>query len=195
MYGNFAATIETKDKTLSSYPLGFEFIANLEYNIVGEDDWTPFVLELKNAGVQHIYFTGTCLPNYQAFRSAASINGFDAIYTTDANFYEDSCRQANDDGVMNNTYVRMAFIPFEERDYAPGVNDYLEIMEEKGGGSVIGNADCFSIPSLGDSCKTCGSNLTRSCVLEEAAKIDEWSGGGMHVASDRCKRTTAMECN
>ena len=40
---------------------------------------------------------------------AASINGFDAIYTTDANFYEDSCRQANDDGVMNNTYVRMVY--------------------------------------------------------------------------------------
>ncbi|GIR35120.1 MAG: hypothetical protein CM15mP49_05050 [Actinomycetota bacterium] len=32
--------------------------------------------------------------------------------------------------------------------------------------------------------KACGSNLTRSCVLEEAAKIDEWSGGGMHVASN-----------
>ena len=127
MYGNFSATIETKDKTLSSYPaLGFEFIANLEYNIVGEDDWTPFVLELKDAGVEHVYFTGTCLPNYQAFRAAASVNGYEAIYTTDANFYENSCREANSDGVMNNTYVRMAFIPFEERNYAPGVNDYLD---------------------------------------------------------------------
>ena len=186
MYGNFAATIETKDKTLSSYPaLGFEFITNLEYNIVGEDDWTPFVLELKNAGVQHIYFTGTCLPNYQAFRSAASINGFDAIYTTDANFYEDSCRQANDDGVMNNTYVRMAFIPFEERDYAPGVNDYLEIMEEKGGEiALLGMQTASAFLLWATAAKTCGSNLTRSCVLEEAAKIDEWSGGGMHVASD-----------
>ena len=186
MYGNFAATIETKDKTLSSYPpLGFEFIANLEYNIVGEDDWTPFVLELKNAGVEHIYFTGTCLPNYQAFRAAASVNSFDAIYTTDANFYENSCREANSDGVMNNTYVRMAFIPFEERDYAPGVNDYLELMEEKGGEvALLGMQAASAFLLWATAAKACGSNLTRSCVLEEAAKIDEWSGGGMHVASD-----------
>ena len=186
MFGNFAATIETKDKTLSSYPpLGFEFIGNLEYNIVGEDDWTPFVLELKNAGVKHIYFTGTCLPNYQAFRSAASVNGFDAIYTTDANFYENSCREANDDGVMNNTYVRMAFIPFEERNYSPGVNDYLEIMEEKGGEiALLGMQAASAFLLWATAAKACGSDLTRSCVLEEAAKIDEWSGGGMHVASD-----------
>ena len=186
MFGNFAATIETKDKTLSSYPpLGFEFIANLEYNIVGEDDWTPFVLELKNAGVEHIYFTGTCLPNYQAFRAAASVNSFDAIYTTDANFYENSCREANSDGVMNNTYVRMAFIPFEERDYAPGVNDYLELMEEKGGEvALLGMQAASAFLLWATAAKACGSNLTRSCVLEEAAKIDEWSGGGMHVASD-----------
>ena len=186
MYGNFAATIETKDKTLSSYPLlGFEFIANLEYNIVGEDDWTPFVLELKSAGVEHIYFTGTCLPNYQAFRAAASVNSFDAIYTTDANFYENSCREANSDGVMNNTYVRMAFIPFEERDYAPGVNDYLELMEEKGGEvALLGMQAASAFLLWATAAKACGSNLTRSCVLEEAAKIDEWSGGGMHVASD-----------
>ena len=186
MFGNFAATIETKDKTLSSYPpLGFEFIANLEYNIVGEDDWTPFVLELKNAGVEHIYFTGTCLPNYQAFRAAASVNSFDAIYTTDANFYENSCREANSDGVMNNTYVRMAFIPFEERDYAPGVNDYLELMEERGGEvALLGMQAASAFLLWATAAKACGSNLTRSCVLEEAAKIDEWSGGGMHVASD-----------
>ena len=186
MFGNFAATIETKDKTLSSYPpLGFEFIANLEYNIVGEDDWTPFVLELKNAGVEHIYFTGTCLPNYQAFRAAASVNSFDAIYTTDANFYENSCREANSDGVMNNTYVRMAFIPFEERNYAPGVNDYLELMEEKGGEvALLGMQAASAFLLWATAAKACGSNLTRSCVLEEAAKIDEWSGGGMHVASD-----------
>lgn len=186
MYGNFAATIETKDKTLSSYPLlGFDFIANLEYNIVGEDDWTPFVLELKNAGVEHIYFTGTCLPNYQAFRAAASVNGFDAIYTTDANFYENSCREANSDGVMDNTYVRMAFIPFEERDYAPGVNDYLTIMEEKGGEiALLGMQAASAFLLWATAAKACGSNLTRSCVLDEASKIDEWSGGGMHIASD-----------
>ena len=186
MYGNFGATIETKDKTLASYPpLGFEFIINLEYNIVGEDDWTPFVLDLKNAGVEHIYFTGTCLPNYQAFRSAASVNGFDAFYTTDANFYENSCREANNDGVMDNTFVRMAFVPFEEREYSKAVSDYLDIMEAAGGEiALLGMQSASAFLLWATAAKECGSELTRQCVMEEAASIDSWSGGGMHVASD-----------
>ncbi len=186
MYGNFSATIETKDKTLASYPpLGFEFIINLEYNIVGEDDWTPFVLDLKNAGVEHIYFTGTCLPNYQAFRSAASVNGFDAFYTTDANFYENSCREANNDGVMDNTFVRMAFVPFEEREYSKAVSDYLDIMEAAGGEiALLGMQSASAFLLWATAAKECGSELTRQCVMEEAGSIDSWSGGGMHVASD-----------
>lgn len=186
MYGNFGATIETKDKVLASYPpLGFEFVLNLEYNIVGEDDWTPFVLELKDAGVEHVYFTGTCLPNYQAFRAAASVNGYEAIYTTDANFYENSCREANDDGVMDGTYVRMAFIPFEERAYSSAVSDYLDIMDEAGGEvALLGMQAASAFMLWATAAKACGSELTRECVLEEAAKIDEWTGGGLHVASD-----------
>ncbi len=186
MYGNFGATIETKDKVLASYPpLGFEFVLNLEYNIVGEDDWTPFVLELKDAGVEHVYFTGTCLPNYQAFRAAASVNGFEAIYTTDANFYENSCREANDDGVMDGTYVRMAFVPFEERAYSSAVSDYLDIMAEAGGEvALLGMQAASAFMLWATAAKACGSELTRECVLEEAANIDEWTGGGLHVASD-----------
>ncbi|HJM29436.1 MAG: ABC transporter substrate-binding protein [Acidimicrobiales bacterium] len=186
MYGNFGATIETKDKTLSSYPpLGFEFVINLEYNIVGEDDWTPFVLDLKNAGVEHVYFTGACLPNYQAFRATASVNGFEAIYTTDANFYENSCREANSDGVMDRTYVRMAFVPFEEREYSKAVSDYLDIMEVAGGEiALLGMQAASAFMLWATAAKACGSELTRECVLSEAEKIEEWSGGGLHVASN-----------
>jgi len=186
MFGNFGATIETKDKTLSSYPpLGFEFVINLEYNIVGEDDWTPFVLDLKDAGVEHVYFTGTCLPNYQAFRAAASVNDFDAFYTTDANFYENSCREANSDGVMDRTYVRMAFVPFEEREYSEAVSDYLDIMEAAGGEiALLGMQAASAFMLWATAAKECGSELTRECVLAEAEKIEEWSGGGLHVASN-----------
>ncbi len=186
MYGNFGATIETKDKTLSSYPpLGFEFVINLEYNIVGEDDWTPFVLDLKNAGVEHVYFTGTCLPNYQAFRATASVNGYEAIYTTDANFYENSCREANSDNVMDRTYVRMAFVPFEEREYSKAVSDYLDIMEAAGGEiALLGMQAASAFMLWATAAKACGSELTRECVLAEAESIEEWSGGGLHVASN-----------
>ena len=58
-------------------------------------------------------------------------------------------------------------------------------MEEKGGEvALLGMQTASAFLLWATAAKACGSNLTRSCVLEEAAKIDEWSGGGMHVASN-----------
>ena len=31
------------------------------------------------------------------------------------------------------------------------------------------------------SAKACGSNLTRECILAEAAKVKSWDGGGLHA--------------
>ncbi|MDG2301464.1 MAG: ABC transporter substrate-binding protein [Acidimicrobiales bacterium] len=186
VYGNFAATIENKDKVLASYPqIGFEFDINLEYNINGEDDWTPFILSLKDAGIQHVYFTGTCLPNYQAFRASAAVNDFQAIYSVDPNFYEDACRKANSDGVMNNTFIRSAYIPFEERDSTKAVDDYLKILESSEGEiALLGMQTASAFLLWATAAKSCGSNLTRDCVLTEAEAIDQWTGGGLHVPSD-----------
>ena len=186
VYGNFAATIENKDKLLASYPqIGFEFDKNLEYNINGEDDWTPFVLSLKDSEIKHVYFTGTCLPNYQAFRASAAVNNFDAIYSVDPNFYEDSCRRANSDGVMNGTFIRSAYIPFEERSSSKAVDDYLKIMEASGGEiALLGMQTASAFMLWATAAKACGSDLTRECVLNQADDIDVWTGGGLHVPSD-----------
>jgi|TARA_B100000965_G_C19595872_1_gene760194 hypothetical protein len=186
VYGNFAATIENKDKVLASYPqIGFEFDKNLEYNINGEDDWTPFILSLKDSDIKHVYFTGTCLPNYQAFRASAAVNNFEAIYSVDPNFYEDSCRRANSDGVMNGTFIRSAYIPFEERSASKAVDDYLNIMEANGGEvALLGMQTASAFMLWATAAKACGSDLTRECVLNEADGIDEWTGGGLHVPSD-----------
>lgn len=186
VYGNFAATIENKDKVLASYPqIGYEFDKNLEYNINGEDDWTPFILSLKDSDIKHVYFTGTCLPNYQAFRASAAVNNFEAIYSVDPNFYEDSCRRANSDGVMNETFIRSAYIPFEERSASKAVDDYLNIMEANGGEvALLGMQTASAFLLWATAAKACGSDLTRECVLNEAGGIDEWTGGGLHVPSD-----------
>ena len=32
--------------------------------------------------------------------------------------------------------------------------------------------------------KECGADLTRQCVLDELAKIDSWTGGGLHAETN-----------
>ena len=186
VYANYAATIETKDKVLASYPeYGFNFLVNLEYNINGEDDWTPFVLQLKEAGAQIVYFTGSCLPNYQAFMQAARVNELDIITFSDTNFYTGNCAAANADGAMDGLHVRSAFIPFEEADVVPAVGQYLELLEGSGGETgILGMQTTSAFLLWATAAKDCGADLTRDCILETIAGYEEWTGGGMHAPTN-----------
>ena len=186
MFGNFGATIESKDKWLAAFPeVGYEFLADLEYNVNGEDDWTPFILQLKDAGAELVLFSGSCLPNYQQVRAAAAVNEFDAIWQTDANFYESRCAAANTDGLLDDTYIRLAFIPFEERDANKATDDYMTMMEEAGDGiSSVALQTVSAFLRWATAATECGSELTRACVIENAAAIDEWDGHGLHVPTD-----------
>jgi ABC-type branched-subunit amino acid transport system substrate-binding protein len=186
MYGNYAATIESTDKVVEVYPeYGFEFVAELEYSIGGEDDWTPFVLQLRNAGAQFLYFSGSCIPNFQAFMQTAAVNGVELVTQSDANFYEDKCADANTDGAMDDLHVRMAFIPFEERDQVKAVDDFLTIVEGAGGSpSLLGMQGTSSFLLWATAADACGAELTRACVIEEIKAIGEWDGGGMHAPTN-----------
>ncbi|MFN3217532.1 MAG: ABC transporter substrate-binding protein [Acidimicrobiales bacterium] len=186
VFANFGGTIEPKDKVLASYPtLGYEFVANLEYSTNGEEDWTPFILQLADAGARFVYFTGSCLPNYQQIRSAGAVNDFEAIWQTEANFYESGCAAANTDGVMDDTYIRLAIVPFEERDANPATDDYMTMMEEAGEGiSAVAVQTVSSFLLWATAARDCGSELTTDCVLANAEAIDEWSGHGLHVPTD-----------
>ena len=67
MFGNFAATIDTKDKVLQTLDdFGFEFLdCPIEYNIAGEPDWKPFAQRMSDCGAEVVYYSGQPYPNMQ----------------------------------------------------------------------------------------------------------------------------------
>ncbi|MCB0994016.1 MAG: ABC transporter substrate-binding protein [Acidimicrobiales bacterium] len=183
MYANYPATEQTKDKVLASWPsLGYDFTVDLAYNISGEEDWTPFVRQLQDGGATHVYFTGSCLPNYQQLRQATALNEFDAIWTAEANFYETKCAEANADGAMDETYIRMAFIPFEEASANKATQDFLDVLGAAGADpSLLGAQAASSFMLWATAVQACGSDVTRQCVIDQIDAIDEWTTGGLHV--------------
>jgi ABC-type branched-subunit amino acid transport system substrate-binding protein len=186
MFGNYSATIESTDKVKAAYPdYGFEFVADLEYNIGGEDDWTPFVLQLKDAGTQAVYFSGSCLPNYQAFMQAAAVNELELITALEANYYDENCANANADGAMDGSYIKMVFIPFEEADANKATQDYIDIVTGTGGGiSLLGMQATSAFLLWAQAAKDCGADLTRQCILDTIATYEEWTAGGLHAPSN-----------
>lgn len=187
MFGDFSATQETWLKVQDTYPeYGFEFVEALEYATGGEDDWTPFIQQLKDAGVEVMYFTGSCPNHYQAVRETAALNDFDAIWFTDANFYVTSCATVNESGSLDQTFIRMVFIPFEEANTNPPTQDFIDILDEAGNDnkSLLGMQAVSSFLLWATGAAACGSDLTRDCVIDELRKITEWDGHGIHVTTN-----------
>ena len=104
---------------------------------------------------------------------------------TDANFYDQQFSSWNKDHLADNTYVREAFVPLEEADEIPAVQQYLDIVKGNGGDvNQLGEQATSAFLLWATAAKECGSNLTRKCVLDEIKKIDEWTAGGLHAETN-----------
>ncbi len=186
--GNFSATQETRDKVVAVAPeFGWGFSeTTLEFNTLGEADWTPFVKQLQDAGSTAVSWSGSCLPNLQLFAQTAKANGLDVPIITDANHYEAKCAEANTDGALDNLYLRMAFIPFEEADVNPATQDYLDLIADNGGDtSLLGAQATSSFLLWATAASSCGAELTRECTLEHARRTcTSWTGHGLHAEAD-----------
>jgi hypothetical protein len=188
MYGNVPATADTATKIIAAATdLGIDLgdVFELEYNTTGEDDWTPFVLQMKERGIGHLHFVGTCVPNFIGLMNTAAINDFEPVLTLETNFYVDVCAEANTDGVLDGAIVRITMPPFEEADAFPAVQQYLDLIDEYGGArSQLGMQAVSAFLLWATGADRCGAELTRDCVFDEVGAIDDWTGGGLHAASN-----------
>jgi ABC-type branched-subunit amino acid transport system substrate-binding protein len=187
LVGAFAATQESRDRAIAaSEQFGWNWVSKtIEYNPVGEADWTPFVKQIQDSGAGVMYWSGTCLPNLQLYMQAAQANGLDIPVLTEANHYASVCAEANTDGAMDNVYVRVATIPFEEADVNQPTQDYLDLISQYGGKtSLLATSTVSSFLLWAQAASDCGASLTRECTIENLKGIHSWTGHGLHAESD-----------
>lgn len=187
MYGNFAATIDTKDKVVQTFDdFGFEFLdCPVEYNIAGEPDWKPFAQRLKDCGAEVVYYSGQPYPNMQNLLDDAAQIGYEPIWLVDSNAYLASFAEWNATGNGDNVYLRTVFTPFEQADSNPATQQYIDLIEDSGGDiSQLGQQATSSFLLWATAAQACGAELTRQCVLDELAGITSWDGGGMHAETN-----------
>jgi hypothetical protein len=189
VYANFAATRDSTEKAKQTFPaFGFTFLdCDQEYNLAGEDDWKPFVQNLKDCGAEVVFFSGEPAPNFQNFLVAAKQLGYLPHYVLDANFYKQPFADwnAENGGAGDQAYIRQAYIPLEEAASSPATQKYIDIVTAHGGEvSQLGAqaADAFLLWAT--AVKGCGSQVTRDCVFEQIDALDSWNGGGLHAPTD-----------
>jgi ABC-type branched-subunit amino acid transport system substrate-binding protein len=189
LVGAFAATQETRDKAvIASQNFGWNWVSTtIEYNPAGEADWTPFVKQLQAAGAGAVYWSGTCLPGLQLFMQSAQANGLDIPVLTEANHYSAECAAANTDHAMDNLYVRMSSVPFEEADAdkTHAMQDYLDLMTARGGDiSQLGSTAVSAFLLWATAAQECGATLTRECAIANLKTVHDWTGHGLYTPTD-----------
>jgi ABC-type branched-subunit amino acid transport system substrate-binding protein len=187
MYANYAATQDTADKAKSTWPkVGLvDLKCDQVYNIAGESDWKPFVQKLKGCGAEVVTYIGSPYPGFENVLEAANQLDYHPDWLLQANFYDQGLAKWNTNGYGDNVYVRLQDVPFEYADKNPATKQYVELVEGAGGDvSDLGIHAASAFLLWAQSVQRCGADVTRDCVLAEAAKVHDWTGGGLSGKAD-----------
>lgn len=165
---------------------GVNVVERLPYNSLGEVSWVPIAQQLKSKGIRAVSFIGVpeVLPSLT--KAMDEIGYRPELIMVDAGFYADillSRGGASVEGVV----IRTGFSLFEEADRNPAVRDYLDLMatyRPEGKVAGLGMQSLSALLLFSTVAKSCIENgtgeLTRECILTEAAGVTSWTGGGLH---------------
>lgn len=194
MYADFGTLKTIADRTAEAYEqVGATIVSEQSYNVTGEANWAPFVQELQEDGVEWLNFVGDGTFLAQLQQAMAEAGYSPDVTAQDANFYDQGYLDAAGDAAEG-TYVRSSFVPFEEADQNPAVQQYIDLVEGIDGEVALLGAQSMSawllFTQAADACDDAGT-LTRDCLLEEAASVTEWDGGGLHAPTNPSENESA----
>jgi hypothetical protein len=198
--GFMTADFQTLAAQYSKESQGFEaegatIVSKGVYGVNGEANWKPFATAMANDDVTFQKFIGEP-GNGAAYEQARAQVGFDPeVRYYETNFYDQGFIDAGGKAV-DGALISSVFIPLEEADTHPATQQYLDVMDKQGGKvALLGMQSTSAWLLFATLAKACDqdNDLTRSCVLKGAGEVHDWTGGGLHAATDPGKNDPA-EC-
>jgi hypothetical protein len=151
------------------------------------DNYRPFVENLHSAGVQVLGIQANPSNDAGYFKSMADIGYFPKYVLLNGNNYDPalialsgSTLNSFTGGVLISTYV----VPFELASQYPATQQYIDLLNKYVNGAkpkALGVNSMSAWLLWAQSAKACGSQLTRNCVMANAAAVKNWTGGGLHA--------------
>ncbi len=184
---DFATLTIIAERTKEAYAqLGAEVVSEQTYNILGESNWAPLAAVLEGDGVAWLNFIGE--GQFLALLQQAMVEiGYQPTVTAeDASLYSSTYLEAAGPAA-DGTFVAIPIWPFEEANENPATQLYLDLIAGVGGQpSLLGVQSMSSWLLFADAADGCDDDgdLTRTCLLETAASVTEWDGGGLHGATN-----------
>lgn len=186
IYADFQTLVRQYEKERAGFEAVGHVVTHTDvYNVLGEDNWTPFAAAIRGADVEFLRLIGEPDNGAQLKLALAEIGYSPAVTLQETNFYDPNYLTAGGDAVEGD-FIRTVFWPFEEADRNPATQAYLDIIEAQGGKiatlGVQSTSAWLLFATLAKQCDL-ANDLSRSCVLEGASQVTEWDGGGLHAVS------------
>ena len=175
---------------------GMEDLGDQTYPAVGATDWTPYVQRLIESDANSVTWVGD-VSFLKNFMTMARQQQWDGTVISETNIYDEALLDGGD--AIEGTVARVAVHPLEEADDWPAVQQYLDMVAEYVPGGITGPMGMQSLSAwllFATAANECGAAndgvLERECILEQAAAVDGWTGGGLHAPQDPAAATDAV---
>jgi ABC-type branched-subunit amino acid transport system substrate-binding protein len=168
---------------------GIEEVSAPSYPVAGTTDWAPLGLSIMDKGASSLTWVGDSadLSKVLATMRQQGWRGTPVLETT---AYDPTLFASGPDAVEGSV-VRMYEHPFEEADQWPATQKYVDLVDEfvpDGVKATLGMDSMSAWLLFVTAANACGEKndgvLDRACIIEQAAAVDDWTGGGLHATTD-----------
>ena len=177
--------------------MGYEVAFDEQYRPLGETGWRGFVQKMRDEGVTAFEMIGEP-ENMVAVQQAMQTEGWYPTFThLQPNYLDEKFMEEGASSMSGATFMRSAFPPFNMADEVPALADYLELMERYNPGgktAMLGMQGLSGFLLFAVAADECGEDLSRACVLEQAAAQEGWTAGGLH-SPQTPGNAVATECS
>lgn len=195
--GDVATTKSVADQQAeAAKSIGWNIVYNDQYPAAGVTDWTPYAQGIKSSGVKGLIWIGEPENLAALLKALKNIDYKLDFIRTDANHYDQKLIETAGVALSDkNVYIASSFNPFEEATKTDATGQYLAAFDQykpDGKKNTYLGLQAWSAWTLfAEAAKKCGNDLTRKCMFDNAKKITEWTGGGLHAKQDPGDGTTS----
>jgi ABC-type branched-subunit amino acid transport system substrate-binding protein len=144
-------------------------------------DWTPYVQQAQDRGVEALWPPDA--QNIAPYVQAMNTLGYNPTFMIlGTQFYDAATIDAAAQHKFPKTYVELQTWPLEMASANPSTEQMVKVLHTYGRGDPVDFNDQESINALllwAKAATSCGTALSVSCVLQDAAAQRNWDAGGI----------------
>lgn len=197
--GSLYAAGPSADRTQGVYNQGIENIGGtIVYTATyaaTTTNWAPYVQAMRDAGVELMFLNASVAPIAALQQAMATAGWYPEVQLAPSQLYDEGIVELGGEGLQGDLFTFIPTTPFEATD-VPAVEQLLSLIDQYAPDAkrTFFLSTAFSGWLLfAKAVQSCGSDVTRDCIIDYVGTQTEWTGGGLQGAIDPAANVAA-EC-